>query len=939
MTFSSKNTLLFRSAITVLFAFLLTVVVINFVKNASSTTDENYFADLESPFYLVKPVHVRESLSKINKMQILEPEYILLAIDGLRLLDTTSISNVLAKYKTNDNVSITVVNPHDIMKNNAKKIYYTSVNELKNGAVSYLSSAVIVLEVFKGGASERAGMRRWDIITRINGHQFKDMYEADRVLSQARTGEVVQYDILRNNKIITLNLIPVRYGVSFVILFQNLAGLFVMIFGFFIVFKKPLIKRAFYLGIGMLLFGTLYNLSALRFGIFSYPSTYGYIRHITVMMSLFFGITFLFVSSFYFPQKVDIAEKEWIRNSIFSIAGVFALFSISLNFISHNAFLDIISNNSVLLLLLYFVVIRIIYRKFYTKEYRRINRPVFWLFVSFFVGRTALIYLSAKQPQLLVSFNYLLITDFILIFIAYYYIIVKYRLLGLDIRIKKNIQYSIVTVVWQIIALVILIATIYSISRIDINFPNIHIQGTNLEVLNKPLSPSLQDVYAKLFLTLISIIITILWLFFKKKVQHSLAKRFHRTSFDYRKAATDLSRFLAHNFTLEDLTKNFARELADLTYLKRVGILIFKNEEQIVAHDFYGVKNEELAELLTASGKKLAAAIKEYSEDFSVDYLPAPHNNILRDFGFRFIQPIKTKQKLLGALLVGEKKSESSLNKDDFEFLNNISGQIFVAIENSFLYEDLTKQERIKHELEIARKIQLASLPNTIPNISGLEISGISLPALEVGGDFYDFLETKNGDFMVIIGDVSGKGTSAALYMSKIQGVMRTLYEFRLSPRQLFIRTNHLLYRYLEKGFFISAMSINFVTGTNKAYVSRAGHLPLYLYQSELYNVETLTTKGMVLGLTRDKVFERNMEEDEIHYKPGDIFVLVTDGIIEAKNSMLQEYGEENLINVIKQNASKSAEEIRNMILDSVRTFAGNESQYDDVTVVIVKII
>jgi serine phosphatase RsbU (regulator of sigma subunit) len=279
------------------------------------------------------------------------------------------------------------------------------------------------------------------------------------------------------------------------------------------------------------------------------------------------------------------------------------------------------------------------------------------------------------------------------------------------------------------------------------------------------------------------------------------------------------------------------------------------------------------------------------------------------------------------------------LNKDDFEFLNNISGQIFVAIENSFLYEDLTKQERIKHELEIARKIQLASLPNTIPNISGLEISGISLPALEVGGDFYDFLETENGDFMVIIGDVSGKGTSAALYMSKIQGVMRTLYEFRLSPRQLFIRTNHLLYRYLEKGFFISAMSINFVTGTNKAYVSRAGHLPLYLYQSELYNVETLTTKGMVLGLTRDKVFERNMEEDEIHYKPGDIFVLVTDGIIEAKNSILQEYGEENLINVIKQNASKSAEEIRNMILDSVRTFAGNESQYDDVTVVIVKII
>ncbi len=940
MTFSSKHNFIIRGIITILFVFLLTVVVINFINNASSSTDENLFADPTSRFYLAKSIKIKNIAPKKNIVNSLQPGFLILKIDSLQLSDSTSLDNLFAGYKSNQIIKITVFNPKNINKKKRRiEEFFVNVNELKNGAISYLGSSVIVWQVIKGGASERAGIKVGDIIVRINGHSFNNMYVADRILSQARTGEVVHYDILRDNKTIRLNLIPVRYGISFGILFQSIAGLFAMIFGFFIVFKNPNIKAAFYLGSGMFLFGTIYNLSAVRLGLYPLPTTFAIIRYVSFITALYLGVAFLMVSSYYFPKRIELADKKWLIYSLFIIALLFPAISILFKFVEHPSFLNFFSNNSILILLVYFIVIRIIYRKSYTKEYKRINRPIFLLFLFFILYRLAFNYLTAEYPQLVVYYNYIAISLFLSIFIAYYYTIAKYRLLGLNIRIKRNIQYSIVTVLWQFTAILILVFIVYGISRIHYNFPNIHIQGTNLEILNKQLNPYMQDLYEKLFIIVIAIVATVLWLFFNRKMQHSLAKRFHRTNFDYRKATSDLSSLLAHNFILEDFTKNFAKELADLTYLKRVGILIFKNEDTIVAHDFFGVKNDELAEFISSSGNKLASSIKEHNEDFSVDELPTPHCNILRDFGFNFIQPIKSKQKLLGALLLGEKKSESPLNKDDFEFLNNISGQIFVAIENSFLYEDLTKQERIKHELNIARKIQLASLPDTIPNISGLDISGVSLPALEVGGDFYDFLETENNDFMVIIGDVSGKGTSAALYMSKIQGIMRTLYEFRLSPRQLLIRTNHLLYRYLEKGFFISAMSINFSTRRKTAYISRAGHLPLYLFNSEHQNVEKHITKGMVLGLTRDNTFERNMEEDEIKYKQGDIFVLVTDGIIEAKNSMLQEYGEDNLINVIKQNSNKSAEEIRNQILSSVKSFAGKENQYDDVTVVIVKII
>jgi serine phosphatase RsbU (regulator of sigma subunit) len=105
-----------------------------------------------------------------------------------------------------------------------------------------------------------------------------------------------------------------------------------------------------------------------------------------------------------------------------------------------------------------------------------------------------------------------------------------------------------------------------------------------------------------------------------------------------------------------------------------------------------------------------------------------------------------------------------------------------MAMENAFLYEELAEKERMKHELAIARRIQLASLPQKTPVVKGLEIAGSSLPALEVGGDFFDYLNGSTDHLTVVVGDVSGKGTSAALYMSKVQGILRSLHPREPSP-------------------------------------------------------------------------------------------------------------------------------------------------------------
>jgi len=929
----SKYSIISRSLIVVLLGVVLYVSVVNFLGTATSPTDENLFSDPPSRFYLAKQLDSYDSLG-LEHNKYIQSGVLVLAIDGFKLKDTTDIKEIFKKIGEKEYVSIIVFEPYTEKKLKG----YIKLEDIKNDALSFLSSAVLVIDVLKEGASDRAGMLAGDLIIKINGHHFNDMYHADRLLQRTTTGQATKYEVLRKNEIVTLSLIPVKFGLPIALILQHLAAFMFIAFGAFIALKRPKINAALILGLGLLLFGTVFTLSSVRLGLFSEVSTYNIIRVILLYFSLHFSIALLIQSTFYFPYKVSLAENKWLIWVLYGYAALAVSISIiNMALIRYYGFNSII-NIMVIAVILSFAIVRIIYRKEYSSEYKKANRLIFIAFSGLIITRLLLPYTRGISDSFMMNLNYLVLAFYFFLLWSYYYTIAKNRLLDLKIRIKRNIQYAFISVSWRIIAVGILVLILYCISQIEITFPNIHVEGTNLEVLNTPLNIEIQKLYEKVFLIVVSIVITIVWWKFKKYLQFKLDKKYHRTSFDYRKATSDLSKFLVRNFTLNDLTSNIAQELSELTHLKKIGIVIFKNEDTVVAQDFYGVKNKELNELIKSSSSKMAESTMEYRDDFRVEYLSAPLNDILRDFGFRFVQPIYSKSKLLGTLLIGEKLSEAPFNKDDFEFLHTISGQISVAIENSFLYEDLTQQERFKHELNIARRIQMASLPDTIPNVQGLEISGISLPALEVGGDFYDFLETENGEFMVIIGDVSGKGTSAALYMSKIQGIMRTLHQFRLSPRKLLVQTNHLLYQYLEKGYFISATSVNFDLHGKKVSVSRAGHLPLFLYKKSSEEVQRITNRGMVLGLTRDKTFERNLDETEIEFSQDDIFVLITDGVSEAKNNLMQEYSEERLVEIIHKNTHLTAEGLRDTIVNSVKDFAGSESQYDDMTVVVVKI-
>jgi sigma-B regulation protein RsbU (phosphoserine phosphatase) len=278
------------------------------------------------------------------------------------------------------------------------------------------------------------------------------------------------------------------------------------------------------------------------------------------------------------------------------------------------------------------------------------------------------------------------------------------------------------------------------------------------------------------------------------------------------------------------------------------------------------------------------------------------------------------------------------MTSDDFDFIHSVTSHISVAIENALLYEDLAEQERMRHELEIARNIQLSSLPQSLPHISGLDVSGISIPAHEVGGDFYDFYNGNGNDLTVVVGDVSGKGTSAALYMSKVQGIMRTLNEFDLSPRDLFVRTNRLLYKNIESNSFITAIGAHFDFGKREILLSRAGHLPLIKYSAKTGQIEYLLTSGIGLGLANEDIFTNAIEEIRYSFEKGDVFLFLSDGLTDARNTKMEEFGLERLADIVIDNSDKSSKNLCDEIIREVNEYAGETGQFDDITAVVVKV-
>ncbi len=344
--------------------------------------------------------------------------------------------------------------------------------------------------------------------------------------------------------------------------------------------------------------------------------------------------------------------------------------------------------------------------------------------------------------------------------------------------------------------------------------------------------------------------------------------------------------------------------------------------------------------------EKLKADIKSHSKDRS--FLTNPIKSArkssaivnFRDEEFKsaLSLPIYVQGKMYGELCL-LKDLPDGFNKEMVELIKSFISQASISIENHELILEAIENERYKEELEIAKKVQGSLLPNVLDRNSDFEIVAFSKAAAEVGGDYYDTYRINEDKVAVIIGDVSGKGTSAAFHMSQMKGIFQSLSQLDLEVKDFIIKANRAISKCLDRKSLITISYYVIDQKSKTVTFSRAGHCPTLYYDFKKKKAHYFETIGMGLGILRNEKFDEYVSVNSKKYQKGDMIFLYTDGITEAKNKTGEEFGYERLEEHLEAAASKPISEIQDDLINSVYNFCGYQTPDDDFTTVLIKFI
>lgn len=293
------------------------------------------------------------------------------------------------------------------------------------------------------------------------------------------------------------------------------------------------------------------------------------------------------------------------------------------------------------------------------------------------------------------------------------------------------------------------------------------------------------------------------------------------------------------------------------------------------------------------------------------------------------IVPLILNKSIIGRMILCKEVKEG-FNKEMVNIIRTFVRQASIAVENHRLLNQAILNERYQEELKIAQRVQKALLPVKLDHNEAFDICAYSHAADEVGGDYYDTFKLDAHRFVFIIGDVSGKGTSAAFHMAQMKGIFQSLIQLDLNPSEFMIKANSALSKCLEKNHFITASIFVIDTISHTIQHARAGHIPTLFFDSQSRKSNYLEIKGLGLGILRNKKYENHVEQKEYKYKSGDILVLFTDGIVEAKDDKSAQFGFERIKILVQENFLDKPKDLQTKLIDSLHRFVGGSGIIDD---------
>ena len=328
-----------------------------------------------------------------------------------------------------------------------------------------------------------------------------------------------------------------------------------------------------------------------------------------------------------------------------------------------------------------------------------------------------------------------------------------------------------------------------------------------------------------------------------------------------------------------------------------------------------------------------AICLNEFSE--------APELAQLRGSAFGSVSVMATALRYgdqdLGVLALANGPMGAPFSQADLVVFKSIAEQSAFALYNATIYSMANEKKRLDHDLEIARDIQRILLPSEAPAIDGFQISGINVPARQVSGDYFDYIQVDQDRLGVAIADVSGKGVPASLIMAICRSVLRAEAARNPSPADVLRKVNRQLYPDIKEDMFISMAYLILGHQQDGVTLARAGHDAPLWYKRQSQTVIPVKSPGMVVGIDSGSVFDRLTVDFAVPLERNDCLVLYTDGVTETLNSEGDEFGVDRMMQSVRASANDSAQAIVKRIIEDVREFTGSVPQNDDMTLIAIR--
>ncbi len=501
------------------------------------------------------------------------------------------------------------------------------------------------------------------------------------------------------------------------------------------------------------------------------------------------------------------------------------------------------------------------------------------------------------------------------------YLILKDRMMDIGVVIKRSLIYAILSA--------LLIGTFVVL-----------VMATSQLVVFLTGQESRLAVFAAALLT------AVVGNLYRERVQNYLDRSFFKERHNYQKALAEFSKELSRLERLDTLLAKISNQLAEtLQVTNCLPFILDQKTESYGMVSPHGLTDPVLekvrfsglefglATLLVKEGRPLELYDLETNPLFA--HLPVADKVALKKMEAALAVPLLLKEKLVGMLLLGNKKSGEHFNSEDVDFFATFSATLAVVVENARLYKEELEKHEMERELDVARQIQerLVSCCR-LPELSGIDVATTYLPSKQVSGDLFTVLPARGGQVALAVGDVSGKGVPASLLMATVQSSLTTLVEQKLSPTEIMQRLNRLVHENTEPQHFVTFFLGLFEAESRRLAYVNAGHNPPFYFPPGGRPKE-LAEGGLLLGIMP----EARYEAGEILLHKNAPVVLYTDGVTEAENHSEEQFGAERLTAIVESARHLSAKELGERILSGLKNFCDGRELGDDVSLVIMKAV